>query len=256
MTIPSFEIGRVRINAVRVADAVAVIDSWIRDHRRDYVVLTGAHGIVEMQVDEELRAINNAAGLVTPDGMPVVWIARWRGVGPIEKVYAPDLMRAVFSRGLERGYRHFLYGGGEGVADCLAQGLRDRYPGILVAGTNCPPFRTLSDDEVVRVAQTINDSGADIVWVGLGCPKQERWMARFRPLLDAPALVGVGAGFDFLSGSKPEAPVWLKYSGLEWLFRLASEPRRLWPRYSRVVPGMLRLALTEELHRLIGRAPR
>jgi N-acetylglucosaminyldiphosphoundecaprenol N-acetyl-beta-D-mannosaminyltransferase len=253
---PRFAIGGVRIDAIRLADAIETIDAWVRERRRDYVVLTGAHGVVEMQRDEELRAINNAAGLVTPDGMSVVWVGRLRGFRQIEKVYAPDLMRGVFAHGVQRGYRHFLYGGDEGVADLLAGKLRAAYTGIDVVGTHCPPFRPLTEEETADVAAGINASRADIVWVGIGCPKQERWMARFRPLLDASVLVGVGAGFDFLAGAKAEAPAWIKYSGFEWLFRLAFEPRRLWPRYSEVVPGFLRLALAEELTRLAGVARR
>ena len=245
-----FEVLGVRIDAIELRDAVETIDDWIRTRRRDYVVLTGAHGIVEMQRDEQLRRINNAAGLVTPDGMPVVWIGRRLGHRRIEKVYAPDLMRAVLELGLERGYRHFLYGGDQGLVDALQRSLAARYPGVLVVGAHSPPFRPLTADEEPAVADLINRSACDIVWVGLGCPKQERWMARFRPLLDAPVLVGVGAGFDFLAGRKPEAPRWIKHSGLEWLFRMISEPRRLWPRYSRVIPRFLWGLALEELRRL------
>lgn len=247
--LPAFEVAGVRINAMRVPDVVDVIDAWIRDGRRDYIVLTGAHGVVEMQHDDELRRINNAAGLTTPDGMPIVWLGRLAGHREIEKVYAPDIMNAVFEVSPARGYRHFLYGGKEGVADELATRLRDAYPGIQIVGTWCPPFRALTDDEVTTVAAQINASAADVVWCGLGCPKQERWMATFRPLLDAAALVGVGAGFDFLSGHAPLAPRWIQRSGFEWLFRLASEPRRLWPRYSRVVPWFLYCVAADAVRR-------
>jgi N-acetylglucosaminyldiphosphoundecaprenol N-acetyl-beta-D-mannosaminyltransferase len=249
LPLPEFYIAGVRINAIRVADAVATIDAWIRDRRRDYIVLTGAHGVVEMQRDPSLREINNRAGLTTPDGMPVVWMGRLKGHGQVEKVYAPDIMTETFRVGVTRNYSHFLYGGDEGVAEMLRSALVERFPGIRIVGTHCPPFRALDDREAENDARRINETGADVVWVGLGCPKQERWMARFRPLLDAPVLIGVGAGFDFLAGRKPLAPRWVQRSGFEWLYRMMSEPRRLWPRYSRVVPTFLYLAVRDAARR-------
>jgi N-acetylglucosaminyldiphosphoundecaprenol N-acetyl-beta-D-mannosaminyltransferase len=243
--IPAFEVAGVRIHAIRLDDVVPVIGRWIAEGRRDYVVLTGAHGVVEMQRDPDLRAINNAAGLVTPDGMSVVWMGRRAGFSAIEKVYAPDIMERVFAASVEPGWRSFLYGGKEGVADRLAAELGRRFPGIEIVGTHCPPFRPLTADEEDALVAEIDASGADVVWCGLGCPKQERWMARFRPRLAAPVLIGVGAGFDFLTGAARHAPRWVQRSGFEWLYRLASEPRRLWPRYSRVVPRFLLLAVRE-----------
>jgi N-acetylglucosaminyldiphosphoundecaprenol N-acetyl-beta-D-mannosaminyltransferase len=246
---PEFSIAGVRIHAIRVADAVAAIDEWVSTGRRDFIVLTGAHGVVEMQSDPELRAINNRAGLTTPDGMPVVWIGRLKGYRGIEKVYAPDIMTETFRAGLVKGYRHFFYGGDTGVADALQVELERRYPGIRIVGTYCPPFRPLESREEGEIAAAINAAAPDIVWVGIGCPKQERWMNRFRPLLRASVLIGVGAGFDFLSGRKPLAPRWVQRSGFEWLYRLISEPKRLWPRYSRVVPTFIYLAVRDWLRR-------
>jgi N-acetylglucosaminyldiphosphoundecaprenol N-acetyl-beta-D-mannosaminyltransferase len=246
---PRFFIAGVRIHALRVSDVVSTIGEWIVSRRRDYIVLTGAHGVVEMQSDKELLAINNRAGLTTPDGMPVVWLGRLKGHRRIEKVYAPDIMAETFKFGVSRGYRHFLYGGNEGVAEALARSLEGRYPGIKIVGTYCPPFRPLDDREVAGIARTIDDADPHIVWVGIGCPKQERWMQRFRPLLHAPVLVGVGAGFDFLSGRKPLAPRWIQKSGFEWLYRTLSEPRRLGPRYARVVPVFLYLVLRDWMGR-------
>ena len=244
---PFFLVAGVRIHAIRVADVVSTIDQWIAARHPDYIVLTGAHGVVEMQSDRELLEINNRAGLTTPDGMPVVWLGRLRGHRNIEKVYAPDIMTATFGFGVSRGYRHFLYGGQEGVAEELARTLRQRWPGIQVVGTYCPPFHPLDEREVGEIARMIEAADPDIVWVGIGCPKQERWMQRFRPLLRAPVLVGVGAGFDFLSGRKPLAPRWIQKSGFEWFYRMLSEPRRLGPRYSRVVPLFLYFALRDWL---------
>lgn len=247
--LPAFEVAGVRIHAIGLDDVVPVFAAWIGERHRDYVVLTGAHGVVEMQDDAELRAINNSAGLTTPDGMPIVWLGRRAGFPRIEKVYAPDIMERVFAASAAAGWRSFLYGGKEGVADRLAEVLRRRFPGLAIAGTHCPPFRPLTSDEEDALVREIDASGADIVWVGLGCPKQERWMARFRPRLAAPVLIGVGAGFDFLAGEVSLAPKWVQRSGFEWLYRLASEPRRLWPRYSRVVPRFLRLAARDFVRR-------
>lgn len=240
-----FLVADVRIHAIRVADVVSTIDQWISARRSDYIVLTGAHGVVEMQSDRELLEINNRAGLTTPDGMPVVWLGRLKGHKNIEKAYAPDIMVETFRFGLARGYRHFLYGGAEGVADELSRKLQERFPGIRIVGTYCPPFRSLDELEVRQIEHLINHADPHIVWVGIGCPKQEHWMKRFRPNLRAPVLIGVGAGFDFLSGRKPLAPRWVQRSGFEWLYRMLSEPRRLWPRYSRVVPLFLYLVLRD-----------
>jgi len=198
--------------------------------------LTGAHGIIEMQKDEELRNINNLAGLITPDGMPEVWLGKLKGFQNIEKVYAPEIMESCFEVSVAKRYKHFFYGGKEGVADRMKNSLEKKYPGIEIVGTYCPPFRSLTADEKEAVVAQINDSKTDIVWCGLGCPKQERWIFEFRPLLSSSVLIGVGAGFDFLSGEKPIAPYWITRSGFEWLYRVFSDPKRLIKRYGKVVP--------------------
>jgi N-acetylglucosaminyldiphosphoundecaprenol N-acetyl-beta-D-mannosaminyltransferase len=163
--------------------------------------------------------------------MPLVWLCRLAGFRPVERVYGPDLMLAVCEYGVERGYRHFFFGGGPDVPAALAGRLAHRIAGLRVAGVISPPFGETSEPEEERLIGQINDAHPDIVWVGLGTGTQEHWMARHRPRLEAPVLIGVGAAFDFLSGTKPQAPRWMQRSGLEWLFRLLSEPRRLWPRY-------------------------
>ena len=242
--IPEFEIAGVRIHAMRLDDVVPVVGRWIAEGRRDYVVLTGAHGVVEMQGDPELLAINNAAGLTTPTA------CRWSGwaggrVPPDREGLCSGHHGSGFRRRRGGRLRSFLDGGKEGVADRLASVVRSRFPGSEIVGTHCPPFRPLTAGEEDALVAEIDASGADIVWVGLGCPKQERWMARFRPRLRASVLIGVGAGFDFLSGEARRAPRWVQLSGFEWVYRLAGEPRRLWPRYSRVVPRFLLLAVRE-----------
>ncbi len=190
-----------------------------------------------------LKEIHNLAGLVTPDGMPLVWLAHLAGLAHVKRVYGPDLLLETAKLSLEKGYRHFFYGGGEGVAEKLAARLCQRFPGLPVAGTFTPPFRPLTSAEDEALIDRINASRADIVWVGLSTPKQEYWMAQHCGRLEAPVMVGVGAAFDFHAGLKRQAPRWLQASGLEWLFRLATEPRRLAGRYIRNNPRfVLRVA--------------
>jgi N-acetylglucosaminyldiphosphoundecaprenol N-acetyl-beta-D-mannosaminyltransferase len=168
--------------------------------------------------------------------MPLVWLSHLKGHTEVERVYGPDLMLACCSRSLERGYRHYLYGGGPGVPERLAERLRQRFPGISIVGCHSPPFRPLTATEDAAIVRQINEARPDIVWVSLSTPKQERWMATHRSPLLAPVMIGVGAAFDMHAGLKPQAPRWMQRSGLEWLFRLLSEPRRLWRRYLRNNP--------------------
>jgi N-acetylglucosaminyldiphosphoundecaprenol N-acetyl-beta-D-mannosaminyltransferase len=195
------------------------------------VCVTGVHGVMESQRDEELRRIHNRAGMVTPDGMPLVWLSRLAGQGHVRRVYGPDLMLACCQRSPGIGHRHFFYGGAEGVPQRLIDRLQARFPGLAVAGGYSPPFGALSPEEDEAIVRRINGANADIVWVGLSTPKQEHWMSEHRERLSAPVLIGVGAAFDFNAGLKRQAPRWMQQSGTEWLFRLLTEPRRLWRRY-------------------------
>lgn len=229
----------VEVSAIDLPEAVRRIGSWIDAGAREYVCVTGAHGVIESLSDHSLLDIHNRAGMVTPDGMPLVWCGRWAGARGMSRVYGPDLMLAVMEASVDKGWRHFFYGAGPGVAERLVDRLSVRFPGLKVAGTHTPPFRDLDEDERREVAEMINSSGADIVWVGLSTPKQERWMARMRPLLDASVLIGVGAAFDFHVGDLKQAPLWMQRSGLEWAFRLMMEPRRLWRRYFNIVPRFI-----------------
>lgn len=239
----------VGISAIDMDMALHTIDDWLTRRAPHYVCVTGVHGVMESQCDAELRRIHNAAGLVTPDGMPLVWLSHRRGFRHVRRVYGPDLMRAVCERSVPQGYRHFLYGGAPGIADKLASCLQERFPGIRIAGTYCPPFRPLTPAEDLAVIEQINLAQADIVWVGLSTPKQERWMAAHVRRVHAPVLIGVGAAFDFLAGVKRQAPRWVQRSGLEWLFRLLLEPRRLWRRYLINNPYFLWLLLLVALGR-------
>lgn len=239
------EVLGVNVSVINMRDAIATVEAWIANRSNNYVCITGAHGIIESQTDEELRKIHNRAGLVTPDGMPLVWISRLLGHRRTSRVYGPDLMRALTAVSATKGYRQFYYGGNDGVAALLATTLARRHPGLVVCGTCAPPFRRLTLEEDVAVVERINASKPDIVWVGLSTPKQEYWMASHIGRIDTPVMIGVGAAFDFLTGLKRQAPPWMQRNGLEWLFRLASEPRRLWRRYMSIVPRFIALAVAQ-----------
>ena len=242
---PRVDVLGVQVSAINMELALAAFDGWITEGQREYVCVSGVHGVMESRRDDRLRAIHNRAGLVTPDGMPLVWWSRWSGLRQTRRVYGPDLLLACAERSLATGYRHFFYGGGAGVADLLADRLTRKFPGLAVAGTYTPPFRPLTAAEDDEIVTRINLSGADIVWVGLSTPKQEYWMAEHVGRLDAPILVGVGAAFDFHAGLKAQAPRWMQHNGLEWLFRMATEPRRLGARYLRNNPEFLWLAMQQ-----------
>ena len=231
MLVQRFNILGVPVSAINMSQAVEIIETWIESRQTHYVCVTGVHGLMESQRDEELRRIHARAGLVTPDGAPLLWLGRLHGFDHMDRVYGPDLMLRLCERSPAKGYRHYLYGGGKGVTERLQARLEERFPGVNIVGHHCPPFRPLTPREEDDVVRKINAARPDIVWVGLGTPKQESWMAAHRARLNAPALIGVGAAFDFHAGVKRQAPRWMRLSGLEWLFRLANEPRRLWRRY-------------------------
>lgn len=221
----------VGVSAVNMEMATRAISDWIASGAREYVCVTGVHGVMESQGDEALRGIHNRSGLTVPDGMPMVWAGKSAGAYWMERVYGPDLMLAVLAEGEKHGWQSFFYGSAPEVPAVLVQCLVERFPGMKVAGTYSPPFRPLTEAETTEVAEMINGSGAALVWVGLSTPKQERWMSQLRPLLEAPVLLGVGAAFDFHAGRVSQAPGWMQRRGLEWLYRLIKEPRRLWKRY-------------------------
>lgn len=233
---PRVDILGVGVSAITMADALGAIRAWIEHGEQHYVCVTGVHGVMECQRDEALLRIHRRAGMVTPDGMPLVWLCWRSGYRRVERVYGPDLMLAACARSRDAGYRHFFYGGAPGVPEKLQARLQTRLPGLDVVGTYSPPFRPLTRDEDDRVVQQINASQADIVWVGLSTPKQERWMASHVGRVRAPVLVGVGAAFDFHAGVKRQAPRWMGRCGLEWLFRMSAEPKRLIRRYARNNP--------------------
>ncbi|MFC5758042.1 WecB/TagA/CpsF family glycosyltransferase [Rhizobium sp. GCM10022189] len=237
----------VRVSAVNLESATGLIEKAIEDRRKEYVCVRDAHGVVRCQKDPELRSIHNRAFLVTPDGMPLVWALRHAGYAESDRVYGPDLMLSVFDAGSSKGLRHFLYGATAETLGQLQTRLLAKYPQARIVGSYAPPFRQLSMQEETDVADRLNRSGADIIWVGLSSPKQELWMARMRERLDAPMLIGVGAAFDFHAGLKRQAPRIIQRSGFEWAFRLLCEPRRLWRRYALVVPTFISLTAFQRL---------
>ncbi|HET9781676.1 MAG TPA: WecB/TagA/CpsF family glycosyltransferase [Candidatus Dormibacteraeota bacterium] len=236
----------VGVSAINMDQALAELAEWIMTQRRDYVCVCTVHSVMDCQRHSELKRIFNAAGMVTPDGMPLVWIGR--SLYPhVTRVYGPDLMLAELEGSLRTGHRHFFYGGAPGVGKKLAEQMQARFSGLEIVGVMEPPFASLDELCTPEAAAVINAAQADVVWVGVGSPKQERWMARMRPMLDAPVLIGVGAAFDFHSGSVRQAPRWMQQSGLEWLFRLAVDPRRLWRRYVIDNPWFLWSVLMQRL---------
>jgi N-acetylglucosaminyldiphosphoundecaprenol N-acetyl-beta-D-mannosaminyltransferase len=215
------------------------IDAAVEADARSYICVAAVHTVMASREDPELREAVLGADFTVPDGQPLVWALNALGHPLRERVYGPDLMELACARAAQTGRPMFFYGGRESEPDALGllqSELLRRHPGLQIAGVYQAPFRPLSDDEADAIAETINASGAQIVWVGLGVPRQEKWMAAMRDRLTAPVLVGVGAAFDFHSGLVRQAPRSVQRLGMEWLFRLIQEPRRLWRRYARYNP--------------------
>jgi exopolysaccharide biosynthesis WecB/TagA/CpsF family protein len=228
----TFDVLGVRTHAVQIGEVVERMQEWIRarDGCRS-VAAADMHCIVEAQHDSSFKNILNATDLVVPDGMPLVLLGRCQGHVLRKRVYGPDLLLSFCKESAGRGYGHFFYGGEPGVAERLAESLKTRFPGLNVVGTCSPPFRPLSAKEDAELLEMIGRAAPDVLWVGLGAPKQERWMHEHKDRLRVPLLVGVGAAFDLLSGRRKQAPRWMRERGFEWFFRLLQEPRRLWRRY-------------------------
>lgn len=221
-----------QVAAVQISDVVAIFRSWIQDRGPSrYVAVCNVHMVVEAERSVAFRRVMDAAALVVPDGSPLIWVGRRRGFPLARRCYGPDLFLEFAESTAANGYRHYLYGGHPGVADKVAERLQHDYPGVAIAGTFSPPFRKLTPEEDEEAVRAINASGADILWVALGCPRQENWMYEHRDRLNVPVVVGVGQAFDIYAGRVAQAPRWMREHGLEWLFRLLTNPRRLWRRY-------------------------
>lgn len=236
----------VRVDATSYPEATRRIVEWSMQGRSRYICLCTVNDIMEARDFPDYRTVMEQAGLVITDGMPLVWILRHLGIPHATRVYGPDLTPMVLEAAAEAGIPVGFYGGTERVLRRLLERIKQRFPKLSVAFAEAPPFRPLTSEEDERTTQTINAVGVRILFVGLGGPKQDRWMYAHRDRIRAITL-GVGAAFDFLSGSKPQAPRWMQRRGLEWLFRLVTEPRRLWRRYLLQSPRFAVLAVAEIL---------
>lgn len=229
----------VGIDAVNIGSATQTAMDWIATGKKSYVAVTGVHGVIEAQYDPDFKRILNETGLCVPDGMPLVWLLKQAKHKEVGRVFGPDWMLDLCQALAAEKRSVFYYGGKPGVAEELAKKMEEDYPGIRTVGTICPPFRAVTADEKAQYVSIMNEADPDVIWVGLSTPKQERWMAEYRPLLNARVLIGVGAAFDYNTGKLQRAPRWVQQSGMEWLYRLILEPRRLWRRYLRNNPMFL-----------------
>jgi N-acetylglucosaminyldiphosphoundecaprenol N-acetyl-beta-D-mannosaminyltransferase len=227
--------------------ALSLIDEWVKRRERHYVCTVDVHALMESHSAPDVREIYRSAGIAAPDGMPLIWLLHRSGHREADRICGPDLMPALFRRSPEHGYRHYLYGSSEQTLVQLIRVLNDKYPGATIAGTYSPPFRSLTPAEDEQVNTTINAAEPDIVWVGLGAPKQDRWMAAHRSGLNAPVMIGVGGAFEMMAGTVRRAPRFVRKTGFEWTFRLMQEPRRLGSRYLESNSKFVMMLLKEKL---------
>lgn len=234
---------RAPIDVLTWDEAIGRISNWAAARDSRYICITNAHSVVTGSQDFSFRKVLKGADMVTPDGASVAWMLRRLGVKGQKRINGPDLMWRYCEAAATRGEGVYLYGGSPRTLETLQTVLTEKIPGLLISGAFSPPFRALTPEEDEAVVQAINESGAGTVWVGLGCPKQEQWMAAHRGRIAA-VMIGVGAAFDYHAGTIKRAPMWMQNHGLEWLHRLSSEPRRLWRRYfltnSQFIVGALR----------------
>jgi N-acetylglucosaminyldiphosphoundecaprenol N-acetyl-beta-D-mannosaminyltransferase len=244
----SFNVLGVRVDAVQIPDVMSRMEEWIGQHGTcRYIAVTDMHSLMQAQHAASFKKILRNADLVVPDGFPLVWLGRRKGFPLRRRVYGPELMERFCEETAARGYRHFFYGGAPGVAEELSARLAARFSGLQTAGFCSPPYRPLTQAEDEEEVSRINEAHPDVVWVGLGAPKQERWMAEHQSRLKAPLLIGVGAAFDFETKRVAQAPPWMREHGLEWFFRLSQEPGRLWRRYLILGTQFVGLVLLESL---------
>lgn len=224
------EILKTNIAVTNMPEAVEFIDDRIRSGSGGYICISNVHTTVMAYEDEDYRKIQNSALLALPDGKPLSVVSKKRGFPEAERVAGPDLMERIFRESAKKGYLHYFYGSTPGTLTALSEKLQTKYPGIRIVGMEAPPFRELTREEDAACVDRINGVGPDIVWVGLGAPKQERWMYAHRGCING-LMIGVGAGFDFHAGTVKRAPKWVQNIGMEWFYRLCQDPKRLWKRY-------------------------
>lgn len=236
---PAADVLGVGVDAIDMERALAHIHAMLNDGRKGYVCVAGVHGVVEAQRSPELFQAYAGSELTIPDGMPLVWVGHQQGHRSMRRVTGPDLMREIFRRNEFAGATHFFYGGRPGVAEELREKLLSRFPWARISGTYTPPFRDLDPVEEKALIAMIRELKPDIIWVGISCPRQEVFMARCLPLLDTRLMFGVGAAFDYHTGRIRDCADWIKNAGLQWLHRLAQDPRRLWRRYLTTNPAFI-----------------
>lgn len=244
---PSYRVGPVSISAITFSDAMRLALTAKEQGGQLSFHFCSVNGVVEAARNPALRIALDAASVAAPDGMPLVWLGRAAG-RRVQRVCGPDFMPALLDGGRDTGYRHFFYGGAEGVAERLSERMTERFPGLHIVGVETPPFGPLTGKDNDDAIDRINAADADCVWLGVSTPKQDIWLFEHRARLEAPVVLAVGAAFDFLSGARARAPRWMQRAGLEWLFRLLTEPGRLWRRYT--VTNLRFIALV--LRQLLG----
>jgi N-acetylglucosaminyldiphosphoundecaprenol N-acetyl-beta-D-mannosaminyltransferase len=235
----------VGVHAIDMEATTSILVRHVKEKRKGYVCLVGVHGVMEARRDHGLRTVFAEATLLVPDGMPTVWIGHMQGHSRMRRVFGPELMIEIFSREEFRNCVHFLCGGEPGVAEKLRGEMLGRFPWVQIAGTYTPPFRPMTAEEENELAELVHSLHIDVIWVGLSTPKQEKFMARYLPILDTKLMIGVGAAFLFHTGIIKDSPAFIKQMGLQWLHRLLQEPGRLWKRYLRNNPLFILLAMQQ-----------
>jgi len=246
MTASRFVVGPIWVSAITFERALRLALAARQRGDKLSFHFCSVNGVVESARNPALQMALEHASVAAPDGMPLVWLGRLAGYR-VERVCGPDFMPQLLDRGRAEHYRHFLYGGANGVAEQLAQRMTERLPGLIIVGTDTPPFRPLTAEENDAAIERINAADPDCLWLGVSTPKQDIWLYENRERINAPVVLAVGAAFDFLSGSRTRAPHWMQRFGLEWSFRLIAEPRRLWRRYTVVNLQFIGLVLREAL---------
>lgn len=228
--IPTCNIMGVNIAAINMNWLLQYLDKNLADIKGDYICVSNVHTTVTSYDSPFYCEIQNGGLMAIPDGGPLSSVGRKRGHQNMERTTGPSLMGEIFKISVEKGYRHYFYGSTEETLKLLEKKLNENYPGIQITGMYSPPFRVLTEEEDIRIVDNINSAKADFVWVGLGAPKQERWMATHQGKIDG-LMIGVGAGFDYYAGNIKRAPMWMQKCNLEWLYRLMQDPKRLFKRY-------------------------
>lgn len=233
----SINILGMRVDMVQIPDVLARMEEWIRDRTKcKYICISNANDAVLSKKDNRVREAVNSSALSVPDGISLILLGRFYGYNLKRRVYGPELMEEFCRLAENKGYINFFYGGAEGVPERMRDNLLRKFLGLKINGVYSPPFRRLSEEEDREIVNMINKACPDVLWIGLGCPKQQLWMYEHKNKLNVPVMVGVGAAFDFHAGAKKQAPKWMRENGLEWFFRLITEPKRLWKRY--IVDGL------------------